>query len=526
MPEREAATDVERELSARRALVSLVGAGPGDPGLITVAGAARIAEADVVIFDRLANAALLEHARPGAERVYAGKLPDRHTLSQEEINALLVEHGRAGKRVVRLKGGDPFVFGRGGEEAQALAAAGIPFEIVPGVTSAIAAPAYAGIPVTHRGLASTFAVITGHEDPAKDATAVDWKALATGIDTLIFLMGAASLPEIAQRLIAHGRDASTPAAIIEWGTLSRQRSVSSTLNGLAAAASAAGIGSPAVTVIGEVARLGPKLSWFESRPLFGRRVLVTRTREQASALSRLLAAQGAEAVEVPAIRIERRVDEGALARAVDTLRTSGYGWAIFTSANAVEIFAGHLARAGCDARAFGRTRIAAIGPGTAAALARQGLQADLVPREYIAEGLAQALAARPIRGTRVLLPRAEGARETLVEALTQRGAIVDELTLYAATIPEAQDSDGLTRLRAGDIDIVTFASSSAVRNVVAMLGGDVTPLRAVRLAAIGPITAGALREADLDVHIMPGAHTIEALVDAVVQDATRGAGAV
>ena len=500
-------------------IVSLVGAGPGDPDLITVGAVARLAEADVIVCDRLANPALLRHARVGAELIYAGKLPDRHTLTQDEINALLIEHGRAGKRVVRLKGGDPFVFGRGGEEAEALVAAGVAFEVIPGVTSAIAAPAYAGIPVTHRGVASSFAVITGHEDPTKDETAIDWAHLANGVDTLIFLMGVGRLDEIARQLITHGRAPSTPAAVIEWGTLPRQCSIGGTLGGIAAAAAAAGIGSPAVTVVGEVVRLRTDLRWFEAKPLLGKRVLVTRTRQQASDLSRLLAAQSAEPVELPALELVERVDERVLAAAIETLRTSGYGWTIFTSANAVDIFMARLHAASLDARAFARTRVAAVGSATAGALARHGIRPDIVPERYVAEGLVEVLATRPMRGTRVLLPRAEGARETLVDALTARGAVVDELILYVAAIPNTPDAEGLRRLRGGQIDIATFASSSAVRNLIAMLDGDVAPLASVRIAAIGPITAQTLRDAGLEPHIMPDEYTIEALVDAIVDDA-------
>jgi uroporphyrinogen III methyltransferase/synthase len=493
--------------------VALVGAGPGDPGLVTRRGLAAVRQCDVLVYDRLVAEELVDEAPPWALRI------DREPLSQEEISELLVHYGRAGLAVVRLKGGDPFVFGRGGEEAEALVAAGVPFEVVPGVTSAIAAPAYAGIPVTHRALASSFAVITGHEDPSKDETAIDWAKLATGVDTLIFLMGVGQLDEITQQLMKHGRPASTPAAVIEWGTLPRQRTVASTLGRIAADVAGAGIGSPAVTVVGEVARLGGDLRWFETRPLLGKRVLVTRTRQQASELSRLLAEQGAEPVELPALELVPRVDAQRLAAAIDTLRTSGYGWVIFTSANAVDIFSAHLRDAGCDARAFGRAQIAAIGAGTAEALARHGLRADVVPARYVAEGLLDAMAGRQVRGVRVLLPRAEGARETIVDALAERGAIVEELTLYSAEVPRDPDAEGIRRLRAGDIDIATFASSSAVRNLITMLDGDVSPLRNVRIAAIGPITAQSLREAGLDVDIMPEEHTIEALVGAVVDHA-------
>ncbi len=500
----------------RTGLVSLVGAGPGDPSLITIGGAARLAEADVVVYDRLANAALLAHVRADAERIYAGKEPDRHALTQDEINALLVEHGLAGKRVVRLKGGDPFVFGRGGEEAALLAAAGVPFEIIPGVTSAIAAPAYAGIPVTQRGLASSFAVVTAHEDPAKDASSIDWARLATGVDTLVFLMGVERLAQIVARLIEHGRAATTPVAVVEWGTLPRQRVVTATLATIVKEVARAGIGAPAVTVVGEVARLRDKLRWFDTRPLFGKRVLVTRTREQASELSRALAAQGADTIELPTIEIVQAFDARALASAIEDLRTSGYGWVVFTSTNAVDEFMRHLREASLDTRAFARTQIAAIGSGTIQSLAAHGLRADVVPERYVAEGLLDALSSRVMRGQRVLLPRAEGARPQIVDGLEARGARVDELTLYRSAVPASVDGDGLQRLRAGEIDIVTFASSSAVRNLVEMLGGDIAPLRATIIAAIGPITAQAVRDAGLAVAVVAEEYSIDGLVAALV----------
>ncbi len=506
------------ELSVSYNMVSLVGAGPGDPDLITIGGAARLALADVVVYDRLANPALLRHARAGAELIYAGKLPDRHTLTQEEINALLVEHGRAGKRVVRLKGGDPFVFGRGGEEAEALRAAGVPFEIVPGVTSAIAAAAYAGIPVTHRALASSFAVITGHEDPTKDDTSIDWAHLAGGVDTLVFLMGVGRLAEIARRLIENGRTATTPVVVVEWGTLPRQRVASGTLATIADVVGASGIGAPAVTIVGEVAALRDDLRWFDTRPLFGKRVLVTRTRQQASELSCLLAAQGAEAIELPTLEITPVFDANELSAAVAQLRSSAYAWCIFTSANAVSIFMRELAARRLDARAFGRTQLAAIGPGTGDALAEHGLRPDVVPDRYVAEGLLEALSSRVLRGQRVLLPRAADAREVLVEELGGMGARVDELKLYVSSIPQEPDAEGLRRLRAGEIDIVTFASSSSVRNLVAMLGGDTAPLRRVRIAAIGPITAQSVRDAALEVAVEAREYSIEGLVDALVGD--------
>jgi uroporphyrinogen III methyltransferase/synthase len=503
----------------RPAMVSLVGAGPGDPQLITVGGAARITAADCILYDRLANPALLSQARADAELIYAGKLPDRHMLTQDEINALLVEKGRAGLRVVRLKGGDPFVFGRGGEEAEALIAAGVPFEVLPGVTSATAAPAYAGIPVTHRALASSFAVITGHEDPAKDASSVDWAHLATGVDTLIFLMGAARLDEIARQLMEHGRGGDTPVAVIEWGTLPRQRTVSGTLETIAAAVREAKVEPPAVTVVGEVAALRDGLRWFDTRPLFGKRVLVTRTREQASELSRLLASQGAEPIELATIEIVPAYDDHDLADAIDGLRTSAYGSVVFTSANAVPLFARHLRDAGLDARAFGRAQIAAIGPGTADALAVEGLRADIIPERYVAESLLEAFGSRVMRGQRVLLPRAHAAREVLVDGLVAMGARVHELKLYRAEVPQRRDANALRSLRAGEVDIITFASSSSVRNLIAMLDGDLGPLKGSTIAAIGPVTAQAVRDARLEVAITADRYTIEGLVAALVTQA-------
>ena len=510
---------MSHEQHASPQVVSLVGAGPGDPDLITIGGAARLAQADCIIYDRLANPALLSHARPDAELIYAGKLPDRHTLTQDEINALLVEKARAGLRVVRLKGGDPFVFGRGGEEAEALIAAGLTFEVLPGVTSAIAAPAYAGIPVTHRALASSFAIVTGHEDPAKDATSIDWARLSTGVDTLVFLMGTGRLEEIARRLVEHGRAPSTPAAVIEWGTLPRQRTVTATLDTIAAAVREAGIEPPAVTVVGEVVGLRHHLRWFDRRPLFGQRILVTRTREQASELSRVLAAQGADSIELPTIEIVPSHDPHQLARTIDDLRTSAYGWVVFTSANAVRLFAAHLRDAGLDARAFARSRIAAIGPGTADALTAVGLRVDIVPERFVAESLLEVLSPRVLRGQRVLLPRAEDARDVLVEGLTALGAVVDDLKLYRSEVPKHSDADGLRRLRGGEIDIVTFASSSSVRNLIAMLDGDTSPLHQTQIAAIGPITAQAVRDAGLQVAIMADQYTMEGLVSALIQSA-------
>ncbi len=504
--------------------VSLVGAGPGDPGLITVAGARALSRAQVVVYDRLVNERLLDLAPKDAERVFAGKGPKRHTMSQDEINALLVERARQGRRVVRLKGGDPFVFGRGGEEAQALAAADIPFEVVPGVSAAVAAAAYAGIPITQRGVASSVAFVTGHEDPAKDEEDVDWAKLATAVDTLVLLMGVGQLPQIVERLSAGGRDASTPAAVIEWGTLPRQRTVTGTLGDIVARAAEAGVAPPAVAVVGEVVRLRETLRWFDTKPLFGQRVLVTRTREQASELAAALAEAGAEPVELPTLEITPRFDRARLHAALEALERGEYGWLVFTSVNAVDIFFEQLWAAGRDARSA-RARLAAIGPATAERLGRWGLRVDVTPEAYTAEGLLAAFAASQVFGERVLVPRAEGARDVLIEGLRERGARVDEVTLYVAEPPMEADAEGLRQLRAGEIDVVTFASSSAVRNLVSILGGHLEPLQRCRVACIGPITAQTVEELlGRAPDVVAQEHTIPGLVRALVAGAGQAAG--
>jgi len=496
--------------------VSLVGAGPGDPGLLTLAGRDRLANADVVVYDRLIDPALLAHAPETAERVYAGKSPSSKALTQEEINALLVELGRAGKRVVRLKGGDPFVFGRGGEEALALAAAGVPFEVVPGVTSAVAAPAYAGIPVTHRGLASSFAVVTGHEDEDKPDASVDWRSLAGSVDTIVVLMGRAALGGVARALIEGGRPASTPAASIEWGTTTRQRSVSAPLGGIAEAVRDAGLASPLLTVVGRVAELREHLRWFEGRPLFGRRVLVTRTRAQASALSDLLRRHGAVAVEIPALELQPVASESDFEAVAAALEAGRYAWCLFTSANAVDFVFAFLDRAARDARVFGGCRVAALGTATAAALRARGLRADLVAGEFTSAGLLDALPL-DVGGQRFLLPRAEGGSEDLTGGLKARGALVDEIVLYRSAVPAAADAQALELIRSGGIDAVTFASSSSVRNLAALLGEDFSRLRSSTVACIGPLTAATARELGLTVAVEPATHTLPALVEALVR---------
>lgn len=510
--------------------VYLVGAGPGDPELLTLKGQRVLTQADVVVYDRLANPALLAFAPPHTERIYVGKLPDRHTLSQEEINALLVERGLAGQTVVRLKGGDPFVFGRGGEEAEALRAAGIPFEVVPGITSAIAALAYAGIPVTHRDECSAFAVITGHEDPAKVESALDYDALAR-VGTLVFLMGVGRLNQIAARLIDAGMSPTTPAAVVMWGTHPSQKTATGTLATIHDEVRRAGITAPAVTVVGGVAGLRETLRWFDdprSRPLFGQRVLVTRARAQASELVEALRTLGAEAVEFPTIQIAPPADNfAALDRALARLGTddhpragqSGasrpYDWIVLTSVNGVEMFWSRLRVAGKDARSLSGVRLAAIGPATAAALEAHGLMPDVVPEHFVAEALLEAIP--DPAGQRFLLPRADIARAALREGLEAAGAEVDEVEAYRTVLGQPTEAERAELLERG-VDILTFTSSSTVRNFVQQLGPDVARLLAARalVAAIGPITARTARELDLHVDIEASQHTIPGLVEAIV----------
>lgn len=496
--------------------VALVGAGPGDPALLTLGAVEALREAEVVVYDRLVDPRIVERfTPPECERVYVGKLPDRHTMAQDEINALLVQKALEGKRVVRLKGGDPFVFGRGGEEALALRAAGVPFRVVPGVTSAVAAPAYAGVPVTHRGLASSFAVVTGHEDPAKENEAVDWRKLATAVDTIVLLMGTKTLPRVVELLIEAGRLPETPVAVVQWGTLANQRTVTGTLSDIVARAAEAGVTSPAVTVVGDVAGLREELRWFDSRPLFGKRVLVTRTREQASELARMLEEAGAAPVELPAIALEPLADADALRETFERLAAGGYALTVFTSANAVRLFFRLLREQRRDARSV-VCRVAAIGPGTASALEAHGIVPDVVAETYTAEGLVEALRTEvPLQGQRVLVPRSAEGRDALVEGIRALGAAeVDDVALYRPAKPEP-DVEGLRALRSGEVDIVTFASSSSVRHLVELLDGDVSPLRGMTIACIGPITAQAVRDAGLEPTIVAREHTILGLVRAL-----------
>ncbi len=504
-----------------------MGAGPGDPGLLTLRGAECLRRADVVVYDRLAHPDLLRFTRPDAERIYVGKESAHHTRTQDEINALLIVSARAGKTVCRLKGGDPFIFGRGGEEAEACVSAGVPFEIVPGVTSAIAAPAYAGIPVTHRDAASSFAVITGHErddsresgtrQPGQAGQRRNWADIANAADTLVFLMGVENIGEIASKLMEHGREPSTPVALIRWGTWARQETLVSALAEVASEVKRRGFKAPAVTVVGEVVRLRESLRWFDTKPLFGKRVLVTRAREQASALSDLLRENGAEPVEFPVIRIAPLEDYSNLDRSLSKLNE--YSWVIFTSANAVRVVDERLEAAGKDARAFGSARIAAIGPATADALLEIGLRADFIPSQFVAESVAGEWPDHEMTGKRVLLPRAKEARDYLPDKLREMGAEVDVVTAYETVLDGAAADRIREELTSGEIDVITFTSSSTVKNFVESIGTETVASIAgkVTVAAIGPITGGTATELGLNPQIEAKEHTIPGLVQAIVE---------
>jgi uroporphyrinogen III methyltransferase/synthase len=490
-----------------------------------VRGQELLADCDAVVIDALANPSLVARARANGVEPSVYDVGKRGGASdstrQEEINALLVRLAREGKRVVRLKGGDPFVFGRGGEEALALAAARCAFEVVPGVTAGVAAPAYAGIPVTHRGLAASVTFVTGHEDPSKEDEQVDWSALARAGGTIVLYMGVRALPRIVACLRDGGLAGDTPAAAIRWGTHPRQQTVEATLATLVDAITSARLMAPVITVIGRVVELRDQIAWFEARPLFGRRILVTRARAQASTLSRRLTAEGADVVETPAIRIEP-LDQAPLR---DTLsRLSTYGWAIFTSQNAVAWFWEGLRSIPLDARALAGIQLAAIGPATSGALLERGLAVDVVPQRFVAEGLLDVLRQRDdVRGARVLYATAEGARDVLPAGLREMGARVDVVPLYRSVPSSDGASELRERLEHGEIDLVTLTSASSVDGYVAAVGAEAA--RLAPAASIGPITTDAARRAGLTVAIEAEVSTIDGLVDAIVRSRPTDRGA-
>jgi uroporphyrinogen III methyltransferase / synthase len=501
-------------LIPQRGRVSLVGAGPGDPGLITLRGRDALAAADLVVYDRLANPRLLRHARPDSEQIYVGKQPGDRTWRQPQINHLLIERARAGQIVCRLKGGDPFVYGRGGEEAVALAEAEVPFEVVPGVSSAIAVPAYAGIPVTSRGLCTALGIVAGQSDPTEGskADALRYAELALGLDTLVFLMGIENLPRIVDGLLAGGRAPATPVALIRWGTWPSQETLVGSLATIVDQAREAAFQAPAVTVVGEVVRLRERIRWFDNRPLFGRKVLVTRSREQAAELCQQLEALGAEPVELPLLRIEP-IDDGS-----SPALTGPYDWVLFTSTNAVSSFWRQLERSDRDWRALGAARIGAVGPATCQALLDHHLRPDFVPSRYEA---AEILAQFPdaLAGKRVLLPRAQEAPAALPEGLRAAGANVEIRVVYRNVIDGTGALEVRQQLDSGALDAVTFTSSSTVR-YFHQLFPEIN-LSACIVACIGPSTAATARELGLPVTVVAREHTVAGLMEALVEGFSR-----
>jgi len=494
----------------KQGIAYLVGAGPGDAGLLTLRGRDLLARADVVIYDYLCNPDHLDHVRPEAEIIYAGKSGGNHTLTQDQINALIVAKVRAGGTVVRLKGGDPFVFGRGGEEAQELVAAGLAFEVVPGITSAIAAPAYAGIPITHRDFASGFTVLTGHEDPTKENSAIDWEALARFKGTKVVLMGVERLRAVSGALLAHGADPTTPAALVRWGTWGKQETLAATLGTLADEAEARGFKAPAVTVIGGVVSLRGELNWFETRPLFGQRIVVTRTRAQAGVLSARLRELGADVLEIPTIRIEPvSPPDGAWDEFSDR-----FDWLLLTSPNAADLFFDRFLERHGDVRALGPVKIAVVGPGTAARVRARALGIARQPRIFTSEALAAAFAEEEVKGKRFAFPHGDLAGEGLPAALRARGGAVTEWTLYR-TAPETEDRRGTRRrLEEEGASWITFASSSAAENWHRL---GLKPSPGLRIASMGPVTSATLRKLGYPVDIEAAESTISGFIEAILK---------
>jgi uroporphyrinogen III methyltransferase/synthase len=492
--------------------VYLVGAGPGDPGLLTLRAAEVLRGAEVLLYDALASDPIVALAPHDCERIYVGKRAGEHAMPQAEIEALAIEKARAGRFVVRLKGGDPFVFGRGAEEAEALRAAGVPFEIVPGISSALAAPAYAGIPVTHREYAASFTVLTGHEDPAKPASTLDWAKLADPKRTLVILMGTANLAEIAERLVTNGLAATTPVAVVSEGTRPTQRTVLGTLASIAGDVKRAGVGAPAVIVVGEVAALRERLRWFDTAPLFGKRVAITRTGEQSASFARALLERGAEPVYASTIAIVPPDDPAPADAAIGAL--ASFAWVVFTSQNGVDAIFARFAACDMDARALGNARVAAIGERTAERLRAHGINADAVPETFVAESVARAVIDRSSAGDRVLVYRAQEARDVLPAMLEEAGLCVTIAPAYKTIVP----SDPGFAEKIARADVLTFTSASTVRGYVELLGGESSAVRAARgkcVACIGPITARAASDAGLNVDVVAERYTTHGLLEAL-----------
>ena len=501
-------------------IVYLVGSGPGDPGLITVKGLECIKKADVIVYDYLVNSVLLRNARKDVELIYVGKKGNQHTMEQGDINQLLVDKAMENKIVTRLKGGDPYVFGRGGEEAIVLHENNIPFEVVPGITAAIASPNYAGIPVTHRTCTSTFGLITGHEDPTKDQSDVDWEKLSTGLGTLTFYMGIKNLPNIVNQLVKHGRSEDTPVAVIRWGTTTHQETVTGTLSTIVEIAK--DIKPPAITIVGEVVNLRDQLNWFESRPLFGKTIIVTRSRDQASVFSDQLIELGANVLEYPTINITSPDDFGPLDRELENLGSTD--WLIFTSVNGVDAFFNRIFELGRDVRDLKGVKICSIGPSTTERIKGFHVTIDCQPPKYVAESVVEALKKiEEIKGKRFLMPRTDIARSYIPEELEKIGAEVSDIIAYKTVLATDGDNIVLNKLKDGEVDIVTFTSASTVKNFVKIIGKDNLSAfkNNVQFASIGPITNESAEEMDIDISIKAEEYTIPGLVQAIVDKVSQ-----
>jgi uroporphyrinogen III methyltransferase/synthase len=500
-----------------RGIVYLVGAGPGDPGLLTLKAAEAIASADVIVYDYLAGHNFVDKANPGAELIYVGKTGKVHSVEQVDINQLLVSKALEGKIVVRLKGGDPYVFGRGGEEAEKLARAGIAFEVIPGITSAIAAPAYAGIPVTHRDHASSVTFVTGHEDPSKDESAIDWSILARTPGTLVFLMGVKNIDNISKRLLAHGMSPDTPAALVRWGTTPRQASLASDLEHIASECLKRGLSAPAVLIVGSVVKLRKSLSWYESKPLFGKKIVVTRSREQSRKMADKISRHGGEPILFPTIEIVGPIDYGPLEKAIETI--SDYDWVLFTSENGVERFFKHFFDLGKDIRDLAGPIFGAIGPVTAKAIRLKGIRVDVLAKEFVAEGILEFFENQDLAGKRFMIPRAEKARDVLRDGLVKRGAIVDIVPVYRTIRPSGENVDAIRNLFLNkSVDAVTFTSSSTVDHFADMMNGpDISNLlNDTVVASIGPITSDTLVKYGVNPSVQAKEFTVDGLIEALV----------
>ncbi|NOX35884.1 MAG: uroporphyrinogen-III C-methyltransferase [Deltaproteobacteria bacterium] len=496
--------------------VYLIGAGPGDPGLLTIKAKECIENADVVVYDYLASPFLLDYAKKDAQVIYVGKKGGDHTLTQDKINLLLVDKARQGFDIARLKGGDPFVFGRGGEEAQMLLGHGVPYEVIPGVTSAIAAPAYAGIPVTHRDHTSFVSFITGHEDPTKKDTSMQWDVYAKSNATLVFLMGVKNLENIVKNLVEHGKAMDTPVALVRWGTTARQQTVTGTLETIVERVKEAELKSPAIIVIGHVVSLRDELAWFDKRPLFGKRIVITRARAQASDLVSNLTKLGAQCIEIPTIQIAPPKDSGPLKESVNNI--NNYDWLVFTSVNGVEFFFNTLFDTGKDVRALGHLKIACIGPVTKKRLKEYGIISDILPETYRAESVIDAFSGIDMTNKRVLLPRAKVARTVLPEELTKMGAKVHEVTAYETRLFTSKKEELISLLENNEIDAVTFTSSSTVSNFMSQLEPKDAKLllKNVVTASIGPITSKTARSLGIEPDIEAEEFTIQGLTDSLL----------